>query len=1134
MVTAMARQRRRLWLASAAIALSVGYLAGALTLLNRVSDGLTDLSAAGIERADLVIEGDVAYESALEQTRRLISTNIAVSLVGQPDVAAVVPRVEDIAVIIDPKGNSLVAPGLTEQPIGANWPGDPKMSPYEFVGRGRAPKAADEVVIDHRSAERAGIKVGDSVSVVARGGLESYRVVGVVTTSRGDLPDGSSLALFTTDKARQIFAMENTDTRVAIRLDQGANVEEVRSRIESGLPPGTVIVTGEEAAVHRQESVTRSFTLVRSLIMGFAGLALVVGMVTAANSLTLLYSERRLTFATFRLVGAKRPQILVAALAEAALLAGVASVAGAPLGLLLGAFIELILGAIGTPIPVSGSPISVPAIATAVLVGAAATVLAAIVPAWKACGVPAIEAITPTQASTPPTLTQRLTKIMTVALCGGLVLWAFLVIGDLAQGNQIEIAVGAALAMAALGMVPTGLAYAVSAGILVFPESSTALKRIGARDAIRNRSRTAATTGALLLATAVVTGIAVFLTSFSASLDGDVSRLIKADLVVDSGTFTVGGLPSGLLGDLAKIDGVDAVSGWQVGRVYIGQLPARLTGMDGNSLDRVLSPGWVGPAPQGLTDSGILLSQPMAEQLKANVGDTLPVVFTSQATEMLRVEGIYSNGDVLLGAAVVTRSLLSRQVPKSIDIAALVSASGDLAAVRRRVEAVAKDYGVKSVLAPSEFVNSRSELLRGFERVIQWMLLFTLVQALVGVINTLLLSVGERRREFGLLRAAGASRQQILRVVLIEGGSFAVVGTILGIVVGTFGAWVAMLAIRSFGVTGFVVPIPMLLFTAIAAAGLGIISAVIPARWAASVPPLEAVVDSGGAAKRRSLSQMWGDLVGWVEGAQLPWPRPTVATAGGPSAHTTARSGAMAGGNPRVAGATTGSGAGSGVGAGSTTDVATGAGTGRSSIYDSDVPPPYRPWMRADRGATGTATGQRPGMSAAGQAAAREAGVAPAARGPVFSAGPRAAGRSSKDFDDVVIPPSLAALVGRLDPASVVDAGPLLVLLDEQLKAGEMVERLVQGWVKGLPCVVADTGERVVVLVSKFPDPLIQSLNRSSAGVSIFGPPNLATVSMAVIDGNRLLEVIGIRDREEALTMAKKADPNKADQKGYF
>lgn len=190
MVSAMARQRRRLWLASAAIALSVGYLAGALTLLNRVSDGLTDLSAAGIERADLVIEGDVAYESALEQTRRLISTNIAVSLVGQPDVAAVVPRVEDIAVIIDPKGNSLVAPGLTEQPIGANWPGDPKMSPYEFVGRGRAPKAADEVVIDHRSAERAGIKVGDSVSVVARGGLESYRVVGVVTTSRGICPTG--------------------------------------------------------------------------------------------------------------------------------------------------------------------------------------------------------------------------------------------------------------------------------------------------------------------------------------------------------------------------------------------------------------------------------------------------------------------------------------------------------------------------------------------------------------------------------------------------------------------------------------------------------------------------------------------------------------------------------------------------------------------------------------------------------------------------------------------------------------------------------------------------------------------------------------------------------------------------------
>ena len=1118
MVTAMARQRRRLWLASAAIALSVGYLAGALTLLNRVSEGLSDMSAAGIERADLVVEGDVAYESALEQTRRLISTSIAQSLIGQPGIASVVPRTEDVAVILDPKGNSLVAPGLTEQPLGANWPGDPKMSPYEFVGRGRAPTAAGEVVIDHRSAENGGIAVGDSISVVTRSGLGSYRVVGIVRTSRGDLPDGSSLALFSTETARENFAMQNTDTRVAIRVEDGVDIDQVRQQIEPTLPPGSVLVTGAEAAVHRQESITRSFTLVRTLIMGFAGLALIVGMVTAANSLTLLYSERRLTFATFRLVGAKRRQILSAALIEAGLLAGLASLAGAPLGLLLGAFIEAILGAIGTPIPVGGSRLSVSALALAVVVGSLATVLSAILPAWRACGVPAIEAITPTEASVPPTLAQRFVKVGSVALATGLVIWAFLLISDIGAGYQAQIGLGVTVAMLALGMVPTALAYAVAIGILAFPEKSGTLKRIGARDAIRNRTRTAATTGALLLATAVVSGIAVFLTSFSSALDGDVSRLIKADLVVDSETFTVGGLPAGLLGKVSEVPGVAAVSGWQVGRVYINDVPARLTGMDGGVINQVLSPGWIGAAPDKLSQYGIAISQPVATQLGAQVGETVQVRFTSAATEAMVVEGIYSTGDVLLGSAIVNRSLLSAQVPKSIDIAGLVSVSGDVSDVRPAIEKVAASYGVKSVLAPDDFVSSRSELLRGFERVIQWMLLFTLLQALVGVVNTLLLSVGERRREFGLLRAAGATRKQILRVVMIEGGAFAIVGTLLGLIVGTIGAFAAMQAIRSFGVSGFVVPIPMLVLTALAASGLGVVAAIVPARWAAAVPPLEAVVDSGGSSVRLSFSEAYQAFARWVENFSLPTPRPAGVAVGG--------------GGVAVAGGTA-----------STGTAATDTGRAQRSPLDHpDIPPPYRPWIKPDLtdSAGQTAAGEAgrdqraPGYSGADRAGSGRVDQDAERTGVLFSPGARERRRVRKDIDDVVIPERLSEIASRLDPASLVDSGPLLEILADQLADGESVANMVQGWVKSLPCLVARTEKRVIVLVSKFPEPLIQSLELSKAGLSIFGPPGLATVSMAVIDNRRLLEVIGIRDRAEAMAMAKKADSTGPKRRGYF
>ncbi|MGB6056681.1 MAG: FtsX-like permease family protein, partial [Microthrixaceae bacterium] len=408
--------------------------------------------------------------------------------------------------------------------------------------------------------------------------------------------------------------------------------------------------------------------------------------------------------------------------------------------------------------------------------------------------------------------------------------------------------------------MPTALAHAVALGIHAVPERSGALRRIGARDAIRNRTRTAATTGALMLATAVVVGLAVFLSSFASSLNSDVSGLVSADLVIDSGTFTVGSLPKGLIDQVSEVDGVRSVSGWQLGRVSINQIPVRVTGMDGSSLPDVIAPEWVGKAPRTLSREGIALSRSLADQLGVNLGAEIPVFFASYATVTMTVEGIYDSGEVLLGGAVVNRSLLTEQIPKSNDIFALVSLKKDSPDARATVTKLAKSFGVKSVLRPEDFVDSRSALLKGFERVIQWMLLFTLLQALVGVVNTLLLSVGERRREFGLLRAAGASRRQVLRLVLVEGGSFAVVGTVLGLVVGIVAARVAIGALGQFGITGFTVPIPIVIITALAASSLGVIAAVIPARWAAAVPPLEAVMDSGGDASEVGLlrrAQTW-------------------------------------------------------------------------------------------------------------------------------------------------------------------------------------------------------------------------------------------------------------------------------------
>ena len=681
--------------------------------------------------------------------------------------------------------------------------------------------------------------------VAGRSKVGDYTVTGVVRTDGGGLPAGSSLALFTTEEARALFDRALDDNAVGVRLADGADPAEVEGAIRRTLPPGIEVVDGATAAVHRQEGLTRSFTLVRSLILGFAGLALVVGMVTVANSLALLYGERRRTFASLRLVGAKPRQLMVAALVEAGMLAVLASLIGAPLGLLLGRLIEAALGALNTSVPVSGSVVSWSALGWAVLIGTVATLVAALFPAARACRVAPIEAVTEAEVDPPGRLRRNLLTVAAVAVVAGAGTAVILLREDVGTSPALAGALVAA-GIAVIGLLPVVLSSLVSAGIRLVPLRPRALRRIAARDVVRNRTRTAATAAALILATAVVSGLAVFLSSFTASIDGEVDQLVTADLVVDSGTFTRGGLPADLLEQLGNQDGVDSASGWQVGRANVGFTPIRLTGIDTGALYDVLSPVWVGEPPASVDDSSVLLSQAAARDLGVGVGDLVPVTFTSGGTENLRLAGIYDSGSVLLGEAVVDRSVLLRQVPATTDIAGLVSLSEDTPAVRSGIEDLAASYGITAVLEPDQFVDTRSDLLRGFQRVIEWMLLFTLVQALVGVVNTLLLSVGERRREFGLLRASGASRRQVLRLVLFEGISLAVVGTAVGLVLGISGAWLALRALGSLGLDTFVIPVGSVILTGVAAAALGIVAAIIPARWAAAVPPLEAVADVGG------------------------------------------------------------------------------------------------------------------------------------------------------------------------------------------------------------------------------------------------------------------------------------------------
>ncbi|MEZ5268160.1 MAG: ABC transporter permease [Microthrixaceae bacterium] len=415
------------------------------------------------------------------------------------------------------------------------------------------------------------------------------------------------------------------------------------SQIGAMAGPGVEVTDGATAAVHAQESLTRSFTLVRVLVTGFGVLALLVGMVTVANSLTLLHAQRRRMFAGFRLVGASRGQLRRAALGEAVILAAVSALVGVPLGLLLAVLIERALGTMGTAVPTAG-PLLTPQAALRCGDRPAGNAHRRMATRSQRLRRAPIEAV----AETEPRSRRRWSPMVVATSRAAVLAVAAAAVGTIAGATR-DTAIAAAVTFVAvliLGLLPTLLARAVSATIRVPPLRPRPLRVVAARDALRNPRRTAATTAAVLLAAAVVSSLAVFLQSFTASLDDAVDGLVTADLVVDSETFTRGGLPADLVEQLGFVEGVEASSGWQLGRGTVNGFAVRMTGLDGASATEVVAPGFVGGTPDGIEPDSAWISESLAERSGLGVGDLLPVTFYSGGFENLEVSAATTTVDL--------------------------------------------------------------------------------------------------------------------------------------------------------------------------------------------------------------------------------------------------------------------------------------------------------------------------------------------------------------------------------------------------------------------------------------------------------------------------------------------------------
>ncbi|MCB1283891.1 MAG: FtsX-like permease family protein, partial [Microthrixaceae bacterium] len=609
---------------------------------------------------------------------------------------------------------------------------------------------------------------------------------------------------------------------------------------------------------NRAESFERSFVLIRALLVGFAGLAIVVGSFTVANSMSLLFDHRRRGFAMLRLLGASPQQLTRAAVGEALIGGATAGALGVIVGVGLGVAIEAVISATGTPIPVSGPLLTwwIPIIA--IVVGMAVAVGTSLRPAREASKTPPVVAVTGADVASPQgSVGSAMALIRTLAI----VAFGAFVSGAVVGGRTIGLATaGAAVALAlVLIALPRLLGRLVGLATSGLLGDSVALQRLSALRSRQARTRAASTTGALLLATAVVSGLAIIASSFMQSIEGEIRDTITADVVIDSQTFTYGGLAADLIPTVRTIPGVKSATPWSVGQTRIGSTSYKIGGVTGSALLDSVNPGWIGPEPISFGPEDIAVSSAVAANEGLQVGDSTVIEFLNASPATLQVVGIYDTPlSLVLGDALIDHDLLSERVPLTQNVLALVkfdpAASDDARAeTRAEVERVAKHFDAASVVDPDQLVSARSAYFTGFAKVIQWMLAFSVVLALIGVANTLQLGVNERRRELGLLRSVGGTRGQVLRLVLTEAAALSLVGSVVGTALGTAIAIGAVRVLRDYGMTALSLPWPVLIALGLGALVLSVLCAVAPALAAVRIAPLDAIADHESRSLRRRL-----------------------------------------------------------------------------------------------------------------------------------------------------------------------------------------------------------------------------------------------------------------------------------------
>jgi putative ABC transport system permease protein len=826
----------RLVLSGVAIILGVGFVVGTLIFTDTLNRTFTGLFAQTTSDVVITPTEDV-QTSGIAGTMATLPGDLLATVAGVDGVAKSAGAVfADGVTILDAQGKAMGTAGPPQ--FGSNWNDDETLTPYRLID-GRGPAADGEVAIDSVSAEKSGYAVGDPVKLIGPQGAFQAELVGVFRYGTSGNLAGATIAAFATPFAQQVLlGGRDAYTEIDAVAAEGTSQEALAGRVREAVGTGVTIRTGQQAADKATADLTAGLSFINIFLLVFAGIALFVGTFIILNTFSMLVAQRSRELALLRALGATRGQVLRSLLAESFIVGLVGAALGLVLGVAVAFGLQGLFKAIGADIPSEGLVVLPRTVVVGLGIGVVVTVVAAFSPALRASRIPPMAALREDVAL--PARSLRLRAISGAILLGlGL---AAMTVGAVSGGGTGSQYVGIGVISALIGAIILSPAIAgPSVRILgfAFPRVFGTVGSLALQNAERQPRRTAATASALMIGLALVSALTIFATSAKSSINQVIDRTIGAEFLISNQAQRP--FPEQVAVDVATVPGVSSVSPVKLMPGLVNGQAAALVGIDPRTYVGMANLDFTAGGIDALGPDGMLVDSQSATAAGLALGDVATVQVPT-GTAKFRVVGLYQSAGAFSGYVVRSESLAAMGVAVGDSfIYARADADADLAAVEEGITSALTDYPTVQVLSQAEFKAQITSSVDQLLLVMVMLLSLAILIAILGIVNTLVLSVIERTREIGMLRAVGALRRQIRSMVVLEALVIAVYGAVIGLVLGVWFAVALQRTLVEQGIEVLDVPWLALVGFLVVAGVVGVLAALWPAFRAGRLNVLRAI-----------------------------------------------------------------------------------------------------------------------------------------------------------------------------------------------------------------------------------------------------------------------------------------------------